>query len=118
MQFEITDDANVALGLEFINDLYLPEQGEDRNVWLEPVRLLRMNDSIPFESMFMSREFPVVGDVLTRYWAGAVETPVLFITPGSYMFNWRARGSSAGGEYSKLRVTLLEHAEDRVVTKT
>ena len=42
LRFEIDGDTDVALRLEFINDLQLPEPGEDRNVWLEPVSFVKI----------------------------------------------------------------------------
>ncbi len=109
LRFEMADSAAVALRLEFINDRHLPELGEDRNVFLESIGLERMSDSIPFESMLMNREFPVEHGSLGMYWAGAITTPAFHTSPGSYLFRWRARGSVAGGEHSKLKATLLEY---------
>jgi len=42
LEFEVVDNTSAALRLEFINNGAVPERGDDRDVWLEAVRLERI----------------------------------------------------------------------------
>ncbi len=65
---------------------------------------------IPFSEMAMTDDYKVSGSgFLEMLSAGAVTTPAFDLSPGTYAFTWRARGTRADGSMAKLKVTLLEY---------